>query len=782
MARPILLLSLIVAGAGARLAGGDGEGAPSGGQRVERAPAPRRLKREWIWNQLHIMEEINTPLPHHVGKITSSVNNKNAKYVLQGPYVETIFKVKEDTGDIYAYEKLDREKIAEYHLTALIIDKYTNRNLEPPSNFTIKVYDVNDNVPEFVQKEFNGSVPEMSPVGTSVTRVTAVDADDPTVAGHAIVQYTIISGQKYFMVDPTGLISTAVNDLDREKQSFYEIVVQAKDSPGLYGGDSSTATVKITLTDINDNFPKFTQTRYRFNVSEDIRVGNQVDSLTVEDIDEPQNRKTKYNFVQGDYRDTFEIEADALANKGIIKAKKPLDYESIKSYKFTVEASDPTIVHHGRQTPHYKSNAEVIIHVLDVDEPPVFFRPYYVYTLKENIKVNVIGRVVATDPDAEKRTIRYSIRSHSDKGNFFKISKQGDISNTKPLDRETQPWYNLTIEAREINRDGSPTDKESIVQVHIEVLDENDNAPEFAQPYEPKVCENAAPGTLVMRISAADKDKMPPGAKFKYSLGTGDSNFTLTENHDNTANITIRFGQFDREKAKVHYLPVVISDNGTPDLTSTNTLVISVCKCNEQGEFTFCDEPVKQVGVSIQALVAIFLCILTIIVITLLIILRRRQRREAKVLRKSGAEIHEQLVTYDEEGGGEMDTTSYDVSVLNSVRKNGLKPPRPALEARPSLYAQVQKPPRHVNAGTGEMAVMIEVKKDEADHDGGGPPYDTLHIYGYEGAESIAESLSSLGSDSSSSDIDYDFLNDWGPRFKMLAELYGSEARPKVGY
>lgn len=170
--------------------------------------------------------------------------------------------------------------------------------------------------------------------------------------------------------------------------------------------------------------------------------------------------------------------------------------------------------------------------------------------------------------------------------------------------------------------------------------------------------------------------------------------------------------------------------------------------------------------------------------ITLLIILRRRLRKQARAHGKNVLEIHEQLVTYDEEGGGEMDTTSYDVSVLNSARHGGAKPPRPALDARPSLYAQVQKPPRQAPGAhvPGEMATMIEVKKDEADHDGGGPPYDTLHIYGYEGAESIAESLSSLGTDSSDSDIDYDFLNDWGPRFKMLAELYGSDPQEELVY
>ena len=81
---------------------------------------------------------------------------------------------------------------------------------------------------------------------------------------------------------------------------------------------------------------------------------------------------------------------------------------------------------------------------------------------------------------------------------------------------------------------------------------------------------------------------------------------------DNTANITVKYGQFDRERAKVHHLPVLISDNGRPSLTGTSTLVVTICKCNEHGEFTYCEETAAQAGVSIQALVAIFLCILTI--------------------------------------------------------------------------------------------------------------------------------------------------------------------------
>lgn len=57
----------------------------------------------------------------------------------------------------------------------------------------------------------------------------------------------------------SGIIRTALANMDREAREHYTVVIQAKDMAGQVGGLSGSTTINITLTDINDNPPKFPQ-------------------------------------------------------------------------------------------------------------------------------------------------------------------------------------------------------------------------------------------------------------------------------------------------------------------------------------------------------------------------------------------------------------------------------------------------------------------------------------------------------------------------------------------
>ncbi|XP_031424603.1 cadherin-5 [Clupea harengus] len=712
----------------------------------------------WDWKRLFASEEKEVTDPQE--KIATLSNKKFNKdthmYRIEGEGANTIFLVN-DQGDISVNDKLDREKKSLYHLKARLIDRSTNRDVEEPSDFLIQVQDINDNAPVF-QGPFKGSIQEMSATGTMVMKVNATDKDDPTTS-NGMVRYMLLNGTDLFTIhEKEGVIRTKVANLDRESISEYKIIVQAKDMPGQPNGIVSTSTITISVTDVNDNLATFKMTQYVFRVSEDVKPDFKIGTVEVEDKDEEQNKNPKFRIEERIINELLDIKQDQHKN-GVLFLKQPLDYETKNSYRFTVFVTEDIVKFPGlQQNTNVKNKAEVLITVTDVDEPPVFSKPEYNISVLEETFPHVFREVIkARDPDRDNHPIRYSIEDSSCPVEINPVD--GTLSLKTKLDRELTAVHRCPVTAEENILDG----KKSYVMVNLVVQDINDNAPKLFNG-EIFVCESDKRGTVIGILSATDKDEIK--GRFTFRLAKQSHNFTLTDNNDGKATLGVKQGGFRTEDSAEHVIEIEVGD-GT--LKSIEPLHIRVCQCNGNRTAEYCKPHRRQVGVSVHALITILLCIVTILVIVILLVLRRRYQKDSLVaMGKSSGEIHEQLVTYDEEGGGEMDTNGYDVSILTSARHDA------TLLPGPGLYAMVKKP----QACKGDMAAMIEVKKDEADHDRDGIPYDTLHIYGYEGPGSLAGSLSSLGSSSSGDSMDYDFLNDWGPRFRTLAELYGVDCYP----
>ncbi|NWH95056.1 CADH8 protein, partial [Aegithalos caudatus] len=733
-----------------------------------------RSKRGWVWNQMFVLEEFSGPEPILVGRLHTDLDpgSSKIKYILSGDGAGTIFVINDKTGDIHAMKRLDREEKAEYTLTAQAVDRDTNQPLEPPSEFIIKVQDINDNAPEFVEGPYHATVPEMSVVGTFVTKVTATDADDPVYGNSAKLVYSILEGQPYFSIEPhTAIIKTALPNMDREAKEEYFVVIQAKDMGGHMGGLSGTTTVTITLSDVNDNPPKFAQSLYHFSVMEDVALGEPIGRVRANDLDIGENAKSSYDIIEGDGMDIFEITTDAQTQDGIIRVRKPLDFETKKSYTLKVEAAnihlDPRFLSGGP----FKDTATVKIVVEDADEPPVFSSPTYLLEVHENAALNsVLGQVTAHDPDVSSSPIRFSIDRHTDLERQFNINAEdGKITLATPLDRETSTWHNITIVATE-TRNHSQVSR---VPVAIKVLDVNDNAPEFASEHEAFLCENGKPGQVIQIVSAVDKDDPKNGHYFLYSLlpeMVNNPNFTIKKNEDNTLSILAKHSGFSRQKQEVYLLPIVISDSGTPPMSSTGTLTIRVCGCSSDGTVQSCNVEayVLPIGLSMGALIAILACIILLLVIVVLFVTLRRHKNEPLII-KDDEDVRENIIRYDDEGGGEEDTEAFDIATLQNP--DGINGFLPRKDIKPDLQFMPRQGLAPVPNGV-DVDEFINVRLHEADNDPTAPPYDSIQIYGYEGKGSAAGSLSSLESSTSDSDQNFDYLSEWGPRFKRLGELY----------
>ncbi|XP_028283377.1 cadherin-18-like [Parambassis ranga] len=750
-------------------------------------------KRGWIWNQFFVLEEHIGTEPQYVGKLHSNSDkgDGSVRYILSGEGAGSIFIIDETTGDIHATKSLDRERKSQYVLHARAIDRWTNRSLEAESEFIIKVQDVNDNAPTFPNGPFSATVPEMSDVGTSVFQVTASDTDDPTYGNSAKIVYSILEGQPYFSVDPkTGVIRTAVSNMDRETRDLYAVVIQAKDMAGSVGGLSGSTTVNITLTDVNDNPPKFPQKSYQLYVPELAPVGKAVGRIRAADEDEGQNAEMTYSITNADAAAIFTITTDADRREGIISLKQPLNYEKRKVHTLNIEGSN---THPDARFSHlgpFKDSTSLRVIVGDVDEPPVFSMDYYILDVYENSPVGTqVGTVTAVDPDSTNSGVRYFIENEEERTLYFTIGvNSGIIRTTQVLDREETAWHNITVMAAEVDNPRMV----SHVPITIQVLDVNDNIPSISGGNNAiTVCDSIKTGQVIQTIRAADLDNFANG-KFSFYVPNehqANTNFTVKDNGDNTASIMSHQQEgFSQDRDQEFFsLVVVVSDGGEPPLSSTVTLSLRVCVCqrNARGRNNnnVCQAQafLSSAGLSTGAFVAILLCIAILLAIVMLFTQLRNKKPSKEPLILSEEDIRENVVTYDDEGGGEEDTEAFDIAALRNPkasepRRNYSPESEPAWFVIDCVPREIsQSAPSLLLEGHDVIHQILLQKVAKADSDTRGPPYDSLQTYAYEGRGSLAGSVSSLGLTAAVPELNYADLEDWEPARQTLERIVGEQ-------
>ncbi|XP_074523773.1 cadherin-2-like [Halichoeres trimaculatus] len=747
----------------------------------------RRVKRDWVIPPINVPENSRGQFPEDLVRIRSDRDkNRMLRYSVTGPGADQpptgIFIINPISGQLSVTKPLDREHISNFHLRAHAVDLNGNQ-VENPIDIVINVIDQNDNRPEFTHTVFNGSVPEGSKPGSFVMTVTAVDKDDPKTA-NGMLRYKILSqnpqspsSNMFTINNRTGDIITVAAGLDREKVTQYTLIIQATDMEGnpTYGL-SNTATTVIRITDVNDNPPEFTTETFFGEVYEN-RVNVIVTNLTVTDKDQPHTSawSAVYRIIAGDPTGRFSIPTDPTTNEGLLTVVKPIDFEVTRSFMLTVEAENEVPLARGIHLPR-QSTSTVSVRILDLNESPEFSPNPKSIKLEEGLPAGShLTTFTAQDPDRFMRqTVRYS--KMYDPANWLEIDPaNGRISTIAILDRESpfvkNNLYNITFMASDNGI--PPASGTGTLQIYL--LDINDNAPHVFPP-EVEMCERPDPNAV--NITASDPDLTPNAGPFAFELANRPSdvrrNWTLNRVNGEYAQLRLRIGSL---ASGIYQVPIVITDSGNLPMSNTSYLKVKVCQCDHHGDCVDM-ERIIAAGLGTGAIIAILICIIILLVLVLMFVMwmkRRDKERQAKqLLIDPEDDVRDNILKYDEEGGGEEDQ-DYDLSQLqqpDALEPECIKVGIRRLDERP-LHHDHQYPLRSAAPHPGDIGDFIHEGLKAADNDPTAPPYDSLLVFDYEGSGSDAGSLSSLHSSSSCGDQDYDYLGDWGPRFRKLADLYG---------
>ena len=462
------------------------------------------------------------------------------------------------SGELYVERLLDREEIGSYNLEVLATDGFFTAT----THVTVDILDDNDNPPYCIQHRYAEDISESTPAGTFIVRVRATDADEGPNAKMKF--YLTGEGAEFFSLDgSSGQLKTA-KVLDRETRPSYSLTVHVQDRERPQW--ECTSEVTISVSDVNDNAPKFNQDLYLFSVVEDAELRTLVGKVHAVDADIGVNRKVRYSLPSAG-NNHFIIDPES----GILTVSKALDRETVAVYNFSVVAAD-------LGTPAMTSAANISVVILDVnDNPPEFGRKTYYASMAESSPIGTeVVRVFATSLDiGVNAEIRYSIVGGNEHQKFSIDTQTGSITVIEQLDFERAQEFYLTIQAL----DGGTPPLSNHATVNVTVLDSNDNAPIFSQTsYSAVIREDAIMGEAVVRLAAADLDGGDNGrVTFTILQGDRHSQFRV----DSETGLVAVAAQLDRELIANYVLEIEARDNGTPSMASSVLVTIEVADAND---------------------------------------------------------------------------------------------------------------------------------------------------------------------------------------------------------
>lgn len=364
------------------------------------------------------------------------------------------------------------------------------------------------------------SIPESSKPGHNVTKISATDPDGID----ALLEYKILGANDNFEIHPhSGLIQVSPNArLDRDLMTdHYSVVVVAVDA-GFPFPETATATILVSISDVNDEPPKF-QGSYSAYISERAPIGSKV--VDIKAIDPDLNANLSYSIIEpisASSKSGLKLSEDSEFDfrhamiidnvTGTILLNKTLNSNVVSVIVVTVKVVDLNAQENvAKQT----STTEVTIYVQSFKEiDPVFKSPTWSSAnpvIQKRIKEETpIGQTVMTleaeDPETHERITYFKILENDSRKILQLHEGTGELIISKRLDYEDLdvPYFNITISA--INLENN---RHSTAVVNFTVENVNDNDPIFSSKiYETAIMESAKYPVRVATVLAQDLDNI----------------------------------------------------------------------------------------------------------------------------------------------------------------------------------------------------------------------------------------------------------------------------------
>ncbi|XP_059339840.1 protocadherin gamma-B5-like [Ammospiza nelsoni] len=329
--------------------------------------------------------------------------------------------------------------------------------------------------------------------------------------------------------------------------------------------------VEVSIEDVNDNSPVFSNALLDLEIDEWISPGARFPLEMARDADAGSNSMLTYQLTSNPSFSLAAIESPDGSKQLELVLERALDREKQSSFNLVLMAVDGG-------DPARSGTIQLRINVTDAnDNPPVFSKRVYEARVAENLSVgSLVLRVRATDADAGSNgRVSYSFGSVPDsvRALFTIHSESGEVRTAGPLDFEEKNKYIFGVEAT----DGGGLTAHCKVQ--IDITDENDNAPEITiLSLSSPVPEDAPTGTVVALLKVRDRDSGENG-QVSCEL-SGEAPLSIVASSGGSYKV-VTSGALDREQASEHRVSVVARDRGRPALRSSRELVLEVSDVND---------------------------------------------------------------------------------------------------------------------------------------------------------------------------------------------------------